>query len=267
MRIVDAHVHLWDVDALPLPWFREDLGLPRRALPEDLGTLLRATGTGAAIAVQAADSVAEAEWLADVAERDPLVRRAVLQYAPSPGAPLGRTATAPGPSTTGIRAAVPQFAPDLSDVAGLDVLAAAAGEAGLVVELLLRPEQLPGAAALARRHPATTFVLCHLGLGAAVPDAGWIRDLVTAAAAPNLHAKTSGVVHPSRSAAELRRILGAALDAFGAGRLLHGSDWPISARHTPYEAVAARIAEALPALSAADAEALWAGTAERLYRL
>lgn len=293
MRILDAHVHLWDVDALPIPWFRDDLGLPRRALPETLGALLRAAGVAGAVAVQAADSVAEARWMSGIAAADPLVRRAVLQYEPAPDRPLGLTAavrdapssiagtaaaempqraisTAAGATAAavaGIRAAVPQFAADLSDVAGLEDLAAAAGDAGLVVELLLRPEQLRGAAALAHRHPATAFVVCHLGLGAAEPDPSWFRDLATLAAEPNAHAKTSGLVHPDRSPAGLARVLAAAVDVFGADRLLHGSDWPISARHTPYADVAERIATALPALSPAEAEAFWSGTAARLYRL
>lgn len=277
MRILDAHVHLWDVDAVPIPWFRDDLGLPRRALPDALGALLRAAGVAGAVAVQAADSVAEARWLTAIAATDPLVRRVVLQYEPAPRRPLGLTAAVPDvlpadPDTTrttvaGIRAAVPQFAADLSDVAGLDDLATAAGDAGLVVELLLRPEQLRGATALAHRHPATAFVACHLGLGTAEADRPWFADLAALAAEPNAHAKTSGLVHPDRSQAELARILSAAVDAFGADRLMHGSDWPISARHTPYPDVAERIAEALPALAAAEAEAFWSGSAARLYRL
>ncbi len=82
MRIVDAHVHLWDVDAVPIPWFRDDLGLPRHAAAADLGRELTDAGVSSAIAVQAADTVAEAEWLTATAARDPYVRRVVLQYTP-----------------------------------------------------------------------------------------------------------------------------------------------------------------------------------------
>jgi len=267
MRIIDAHVHLWDVDAVPIPWFDEDLGLPRRATPDTLRPLLRDADASAAIAVQAADSIAEVQWLTGITAADPVVRRAVLQYDPAPGQPLGRTGSALGASVAGLRAAIPQFAADLSDVAGLDDLAAAAGDAGLLVELLLRPAQVRGAAALAHRHPATAFVVCHLGLGAAEPEPSWFRDLAALAAEPNAHAKTSGLVHPDRSPAALARILAAAVEVFGAARLLHGSDWPISARHTPYADVTERIAAALPALSPADAESFWSGTAARLYRL
>ena len=267
MRIIDAHVHLWDVDVVPLPWFRDDLDLPRRASAAELGSALRRSGVSSAVAVQAADSLAEAAWLTGIAERDPMVRRAVLQYAPAPGSPLGRTSAALGPVVAGLRAAIPQFAADLSDVAGLDALAAALGDAGLVLELLLRPEQLPGAAALAHRHPGTAIVVCHLGLASAAPDPDWFRNLRRLAAEPNAHAKTSGLVHDGRSGAELGRILASAVDAFGTHRLLHGTDWPLSARTVPYAEVARRIADALPALSSAEAEALWAGTAARLYGL
>jgi len=267
MRIIDAHVHLWDVDGVPIPWFRDDLGLPRRATPETLADAGRGSGVSAAVAVQAADSVAEAAWLTGIAEKDPLVRRAVLQYVPTPGPPLESTAAMLGPSVAGIRAAVPQFAADLSDVAGLDALAAALGDSGHVLELLLRPGQLPGAAALAHRHPGTAIVVCHLGLAVASPDQDWLRDLRAFAAEANAHAKISGLVHPARPPGEFRGMLAAAVDAFGAHRLLHGSDWPMSTRTLSYAEVQGRVADALPAVSSADAEALWAGTAARLYRL
>lgn len=262
MRIIDAHVHLWDVDVVPLPWFRDDLGLPRQATAAVLSAELDTAGVSAAVAVQAADSVTEARWLTAITGEDARIRRAVLQYEPSPNLPLGLTGAFFGDSVAGMRAAVPQFAADLSDVAGLDDLAEALS--GNVLEVLVRPAQLPGVAALARRHPETSVVVCHLGLGAAIPDPGWFRDLHELAAEPNVHAKASGLVHPSRSEEELRDILAAAHDAFGSDRLMHGSDWPISARAYPYRELQDRFAAALP--DASD-DAIWAGTAARLYGL
>ena len=123
MRIVDAHVHVWDADAAPIPWFRDDLGLPRQAAAARLGRELTDAGVSSAIAVQAADSVAEAEWLTATAARDPFLRRVVLQYTPAPGRAAGATAVAFSPAVVGVRAAVPQYAADLSDVHGLDALA------------------------------------------------------------------------------------------------------------------------------------------------
>lgn len=259
LRIVDAHVHLWDVDALRVPWFRDDQGLPRRASPAHLGRALAEVGVETAIAVQAADSAAEARWLLDLTRADPLVRRAVLQYDPARPPGAGETDAA------GIRAAIPQFAADLSDVAGLDDLADRTGAHGQVLELLIRPEQLPAAGALSRRHPSTAIVVCHLGLGAGEPDAAWRDALADAATAPGLHAKVSGLALPSRDADEARALVRHAFDALGADRLLFGSDWPLSVRSCTYAEVLGATRAALP--RDLDAPSFWAGTASRLYGL
>ncbi|WP_164234704.1 amidohydrolase family protein [Microbacterium hydrocarbonoxydans] len=266
-RIVDAHVHVWDVRAFPLPWFRDDLGLPRAAAAGDLRAAAAAAGVEAAIAVQAADSLAEARWLAALAGGDPLIRRAVLQYAPAPAAPSGRTSAALSPAVAGFRAAVPQCAADLADVAGLDALAAFLGGTGGVLEMLVRPEQLPAVAALSRRHPAARIVICHLGLGAGRADAAWFSALAVAASAPGVSAKVSGLDLPARAGAGSREVVTAAFEAFGADRLMFGSDWPMSVRRCGYDDVIAATIDAMPALDPAASAAFWAGTATRLYAL
>lgn len=268
MRIVDAHVHLWDVEAFPIPWFRADLGLPRAATARALRrstSAVRAASVDAAIAVQVADTPEEARWLTELVRHDPRVTRAVLQYEPAEDAtarPLGATVM-PETVFSGIRAAVPQFAADLSDVPGLDALAAALGERGGVLELLIRPEQLTGTAALAARHPNTDLVLCHLGLGYREPDDAWRADLTAFAAHPRTHAKFSGLLSPARTDAELAAIAADAVAAFGAERLMFGSDWPMSARVHAYPQVVQMVHRAM---SDAAGAAFWAGTAERLYR-
>ncbi|WP_159463407.1 MULTISPECIES: amidohydrolase family protein [Microbacterium] len=265
MRIVDAHVHVWDADAVPIPWFRDDLGLPRHAAAARLGRELTDSGVSSAIAVQAADSIAEAEWLTATAAHDPFLRRVVLQYTPAPGRAAGATSVAFSPAVVGIRAAVPQFAADLSDVPGLDALADHLSATARTLELLIRPDQLPAAAALSRRHPDTPVVVCHLGLGARTADAAWLSALGEAASAPGVSAKVSGLDLAARGAEESRTLLRSAFALFGADRLLFGSDWPMSTRTSAYAEVLAATKAALPRLSPSEARAFWAGTADRLY--
>lgn len=264
MRIVDAHVHVWDADAVAIPWFRDDLGLPRHAAAAHLAQELADAGVSSAIAVQAADSVAEAEWLTTTAARDPYLRRVVLQYTPAPRRAAGATAVAFSPAVVGVRAAVPQFAADLSDVDGLDALADHLGATARTLELLIRPDQLPAAAALSRRHPDTAIVVCHLGLGARTADAVWLSALAEAASAPGVSAKVSGLDLVARGADESRELLRSAFALFGAERLMYGSDWPMSTRTTTYAEVLAATRRALPPLSPAEARAFWSGTADRL---
>lgn len=269
--LLDAHIHLWELDRIELPWFRPELGLPEAVRLGDLAAaasaLASATDPGplaGAIAVQAGASRAEALWLTGM--RETLLAGAVVQYDPEDAE--GWAVSLVGSAARGIRVAVPGRRADLADVAGLDEACARVGAADGVVEFLVRAEQLEAVAVVAARHPRTRFVLCHLGLGAGDPDAAWERGLRAVAASANAAAKVSGIVTAGDpDGTRLRKIVDTAVDAFGIHRLLFGSDWPMSARVAPYPELVGRVAAALPPLSGGEAVAFWGGTARELYRL
>ncbi|MGF6822033.1 L-fuconolactonase [Microbacterium sp. ZKA21] len=263
MRIVDAHIHLWDRTRHPLTWFRDDMGLAPRVTAADFEA---EAAVDAAIAVQAADTLDEAAWLAAQAARSRMLSRIVLQYSAAQGVWAGASAPALGPSVAGLRAAIPQCAADLSDVAGLDALADGLTRTDRILEFLIRPEQLAGVAVFADRHPELRIVLCHLGLGNSAPTAPWRSDLLELAQRGNVHAKISGVVG-TRTDRERRVIADAALEAFGPERLMFGSDWPMSARHLSHAEAVAATARMLSGLGPDDAAAVWHGTADRVYAL
>lgn len=319
--ILDAHVHLWDLEHVHLSWFRDELGLARRVGTDDLRRAADSTrGTrarvGGAIAVQAGDTVVEARWLLAQAAADPFVRAVVLQYGAAPGATAWagttqdvideheadvpseaahdasappappappaasalRESSAPPAASAplrgvptriaGMRLATPQGAADFGDVPGLDALAAGLTRTGRVLELLIRPAQLPAVAALARRHPQLSIVICHLGLGAADPDRDWRRGIDALATAANVSAKVSGLATARPGdGGRLAEVTGVAIAAFGPGRLMFGTDWPMSARALPYREVISRTAAALPTLAPAATRAFWGGNARRLYGL
>ena len=89
---------------------------------------------------------------------------------------------------------------------------------------------------LSERHPDLVMIIDHLSKPPIGRDeswvAGWQRNLRAAAANPNVLAKVSGLF-PARgdladwTADDVRPFLHDALEAFGAERLMWGSDWPI----------------------------------------
>lgn len=83
----------------------------------------------------------------------------------------------------------------------------------------------------------------------AVGDAGLVYDLLTA------------------TVADLRPYAGVVLDAFGPGRLMVGSDWPVCLLAAGYHAVIATALELIDGLSAAERREVLSGTATRVYRL
>ncbi|MFK4835932.1 amidohydrolase family protein [Microbacterium sp. ZW T2_14] len=265
MSIVDAHIHLWDPSRSSLSWFRDDMGLPRVASPAAFRDAAAgaARPVTAAVAVQAGDTLAEMQWLLEVAAADPVVRAVVLQYAPGFDGWAGLASDVLNDRVRGIRVATPGGAADLSDVPGLDVLCEGAGASGRVVELLVRPAQLEAVAQLAGRHPHTTFVLCHLGLGAGAPTREWEESLRRYAAEANTAAKFSGLTTAPDDHERLAALAATASDAFGEHRLMFGSDWPMSARVDSYERLVDRVERAWQGRS----DDLWAAASVQVYRL
>lgn len=269
MKFVDAHLHLWDVSRVPLSWFSKDQGLPTHADVEALLSELAGNDVArpeAAIVVQAADTLKELSWLLALADRHPMVAAVVAQYEPRVGSWAGIAQDLLGhPRLAGIRLAVPTRAADLSDVPGVGDLAAGLAAAGSVLEVLIRPEQLPAVAALASTHPDLTIAVCHLGLGAAASDDGWRRGLQALAPHHRVVAKVSGLHRPTDDQARVREVVSDAVEIFGIDRLMFGSDWPISTRICSYGETMERTAAALPALAEHEADSFWRGLATRLY--
>ena len=88
---------------------------------------------------------------------------------------------------------------------------------------------------------------------------------------PNVWAKlsglTSGLVPGAWSAEDLRPLVETALDAFGAGRLLYGSDWPLAELGGGAPAWRDAAGQLLGSLSRAERDAVFGGTAAEVYSL
>ncbi len=91
------------------------------------------------------------------------------------------------------------------------------------------------------------------------------------AARPNVTAKLSGLVTEARwdawRADDLRPAVDHALEVFGPGRLMFGSDWPVCLLASDYGRWLATLGDLLAGLSPDEAAAVWAGTARRIYHL
>ena len=110
---------------------------------------------------------------------------------------------------------------------------AAVGAAGLVYDLLVRPEHLPAALAAARALAEVRFVVDHvakppIASGELEPWASRIRPLGQLA---NVWCKLSGMATEADwwrwQAADLQPYVDHVLDVFGPGRIVFGSDWPL----------------------------------------
>ena len=281
MSAVDAHHHLWDPRTRDYPWMAGPAFDPIR-WPyglDELRARTAAAGIGRTVLVQTvADSSETEEFLKLAAASDGLVAGVVgwvdLQ-APDVAGALERLRSLPGGERlVGVRHQV-QDEPDPDWLGRPQVRRGlrAVAEAGLVYDLLVLVPQLDSAVAAARELPQGRFVLDHaakppIASGAMEPWSGGIGQL---ARLPNVVCKLSGLVTEARwddwDAAGIRPYAEHVLAAFGPGRVLFGSDWPVCELAASYEAVHRLAGGLLEGLAPDERAMVMGGSAEAAYRL
>ncbi|MCX5395289.1 amidohydrolase [Streptomyces sp. NBC_00094] len=280
MTLVDAHHHLWDLGVRDQTWITgpELAPLRRSFLLPELEAEARAAGVTATVLVQTVTVAEETPEFLALAARSALVG-AVVGWTDltSPGVAdeLARLRSLPGGGfLRSIRHQVqgeadPEWLTRPEVMRGLRAVAAA----GLAYDLVVLPHQLPAATRAAAAVPGLTFVLDHLGKppvasGRLGPWSDRVREL---AALPNTVCKLSGLVTEadwrSWTVAGLAPYADTVLDLFGPRRVMFGSDWPVCTLAASYGEVVDLTGELIAALSAAERDAVWSGTARRVYRM
>jgi L-fuconolactonase len=150
---------------------------------------------------------------------------------------------------------------------------AAVRDAGLAYDILVRPRELPAALATANALPDMRFVIDHI---AKPPIASGEFDAWSALMEPfrpltHVSCKLSGMITEARWAdwtpSDLRPYVHRAVDIFGTGRVMYGSDWPVCLLAGSYGAVKSALEEALPPLSPDEWTNVFGGNATRIYGL
>ncbi|GGN55274.1 amidohydrolase [Streptomyces kronopolitis] len=272
MRI-DAHHHLWDLSRRGQPWRDGPWADPiRRSYPlSDLTPHLTGHRIDATIVVQSTASSEEtAELLALAAGEGPVA--GVVGWADLCDPALDEVLAALPAGLVGVRHQVrdepdPDWLTRPGVLRGLGTLA----EAGLVYDLLVTPRELPAAHAAVRALPQLSFVLDHAAKPAVARGdwQPWAAAITALAALPNVSCKLSGLVteadweawRPQQILPYARHVL----DAFGPGRVMFGSDWPVCTLAAGYEDVVALAESATGQLTGAERAAVFGGTAGRVY--
>ncbi|WUD78991.1 amidohydrolase family protein [Streptomyces sp. NBC_00510] len=278
--IVDAHHHLWDLSVRDQDWITGERLAPLRRdfTLADLEPETKAAGVTATVLVQTVTVAAETpEFLALAAGSD-LVAGVVGWTDLTDPAVADRLAALRelpgGEHLVGIRHQV-QGEPDPEWLLRPDVLRGlrAVADAGLVYDLVVLAHQLPAATRAAGLVPELVFVLDHLGKPP-ISEGGtrpWSDDLRSLAARPNTVCKLSGMVTEadwdSWTTEDLAPYAATVLDAFGPGRLMFGSDWPVCRLAASYAEVVDTAHALTGGLDDGERREVFSGTARRVYGL
>lgn len=273
MRL-DAHQHFWKYSPADYAWISDKMQvLQRDFLPLDLKPLLVAQNLDGSIAVQAQQTCEETRWLLDLAERNEFIRGVVGWV--DLCVPRIREQVDALPNRrklVGIRHIVqdepddafmlrPDFRRGIAELSGL----------GLVYDLLLHPRHLPVAVKLVREFPNQAFVLDHI---AKPPIADrrlepWAENIRALASFSNVSCKLSGMVTEARwkewRPDDFKPYLDTVLEAFGPGRLMIGSDWPVCLLSSTYPDTLGIVLDYVDKLSADEQQGILGSNCARVY--
>jgi L-fuconolactonase len=277
--IIDAHVHLYDSDKVPYTWMKEEW--PTLDFPHLMPELDRARGTIAVekvifceVRADRGRHLEEAAYVQGLASHDPRIS-AITAWAPiEKGAAVedDLLALKQNSLVRGVRRGFDagNYGMGLEPLflEGIRTL----GRMGLHYELGLPHWLLGYGLEVARRVPEVPIILNHIGN----PDIRhglwepWRTQIVEFAKLENVSVKISGAMagaDKNWKSEDVVPFVRHAIESFGYGRSMYGSDWPAAERFNNYGEWVEIVDSASAGASAEEKNKLYRDTAARVFRL
>ncbi|MGC2637472.1 MAG: amidohydrolase family protein [Acidobacteriaceae bacterium] len=272
--MIDAHHHLWQYNDRDYLWMSGAMGTLRRDfLIPDLEAVAQESGVTGTLAVQARQSLAETEWLLELAALHPLLL-GVVGWVPLCDARVEAEleSLAQNHQLRSVRHVLHDEADDFYMLRedfnrGVGLLQSF----GLDYDILIFERHLPQTIAFVDRHPKQVFVVDHI----AKPRirerivSPWREGITELAKRENVFCKVSGMATEADWGAwtieQMRPYFDTVLAAFGPRRLMFGSDWPVLTLAGSYRRWVDTFRSFIADLSADEQREISEGTARRAY--
>ncbi|MDJ0909078.1 MAG: amidohydrolase family protein [Woeseiaceae bacterium] len=292
--IVDAHHHLWDLDACHYPWlmahgvkrfFGDPAPIQKNYLVDDLRADAAGYSLEASVHIQVGvapgDELKETEWLQSVGD-DSGLPSAIVAFCEldDPAAPRHLEAQLKFSRVRGVRQIVGRSdAEDEQTGSGRIVGStvwhenlASLAELGLSFDLQLTPPQVLNVVEALKAAPDTRIAVCHCGSPWDQTETGlamWREGMALLASMPNVYCKISGLgmFDHDWTVDSIRPIVEACIELFGPERAMFGSNFPVDKLHASYADIFTAFEAIVAGMSDADQAMLFGGTAKSFYRI
>ena len=274
--IIDSHQHFWVYEAEKHAWLDDNMKIIRKDfMPEDLQLVYQNNGVDGCVAVQADQTLAETDFLLALAEKNNFIKGVVgwVDLRASNIEEVLKQYSA-FPKLKGFRHVVqgeadPNFMlrPDFRN--GITALE----KHNYTYDILIFPHQLGAALELVRRFPKQKFVIDHIAKPY-IKDGfydGWAALMKAIGKYPNAYCKLSGMTteadYKNWTTEQIEPYMQLVLDAFGASRILFGSDWPVCLVAGNYTKTKELVTNFIAKLSSEEQNAIMGGNAIKFYNL
>ena len=286
VRFVDAHVHFWDHSVEGLAWRYLDPGFDHPRLrgmhrldapaftDRELVAQAGPHRPGRVVHIQSCEEAEpglESAWIQSLADERGIVAAIVARArVDEPNLNDVLAANASHRQYRGVRdMASPQTIGSDEFTAGFEHIA----DSGASLEVLVPHHKYRDVCDLADRRTDARIVLGHAGLAEQRdPDyfRAWAESLAGFATRPNVTIKISALASgadPDWTAASIRPWILECIETFGPDRAMFASNWPIDRLYGTYEQLIDAYLSATDGFDDAERDALFAATAERVYKL
>lgn len=274
--IIDAHHHFWEYDPVEYNWIDDEMSAIRRDfLPVNLQETILETPVEGVVSIQARQSIEETDWLLKLASENEFIK-GIVGWLPLRQRNIKDLLEKYSgfSALKGVRHVVqgepePEFLMGREFNRGIALLK----DYGLAYDVLIFAHQLPAAIRFVKQHPEQLFVLDHIGKPEIKQNkiTRWKQDLKELGRCDNVFCKVSGMVTEANyrtwTEEQLQPYLETVLDAFGPGRLLFGSDWPVCLVATEYSKWFDLVLRFFSRLSHDEQELIFGGNAQYVYHL
>lgn len=274
---IDAHQHFWKFDPIRDSWIGSEMeAIQRDFLPDHLLPLLEAAGIEGCVTVQSDQSEDENDFQLENADKYDFIKGVVgwvdLQ---SPDVEDRLAYYNRYPKMKGFRHVLqgekdralmlrPSFRNGIGKLKKF----------GYTYDILIYPDQLGYARELTAAHPDQLFVIDHIAKPHIKDNRiteEWKKAILAFAEQENVYCKISGMVTESDwknwKREDFRPYLDTVVEAFGAGRILFGSDWPVCLVAGSYGAVLGIVRDYFSSFSKEEQAGFFGGNATAFYHL
>lgn len=274
--VIDSHQHFWKYNSEKHSWIDDEMAIIRKDfLPEELKTVYQENKVDGCVAVQADQTLQETDFLINLASENSFIK-GVVGWVDFRADDIDEVLEhySQFPVVKGFRHVVqveadhnfllrPNF---LKGISKLE-------KYGYTYDILVFPHQLGAVLEFVKKFPNIKFVIDHIAKPY-IKDGfydGWAVLMTEIGKCPNVYCKISGMIteadYKTWDYNQLEPYMQLVLNAFGANRVMFGSDWPVCLVAGNYTRVKEIITTFISKLSTQEQAAIMGNNTANFYNL